>query len=99
MVEPPSPGANWIPRLATVKRIAGRLLRAHRGGHLDIGGSQVDSCVEVLTRGFVPTHLRRIMGAMWLKHGAEIAAGGWEEPTRRKPVDDELDAMVPPVVE
>jgi hypothetical protein len=80
--------------MIAAKRIAGRLLRAHRGGAIELGHMEVDACVEGLTRGFVPTHLRRHLGRMWLAQGSHVLAAGIEDPDRRKPVDEPLDALV-----
>lgn len=85
---------DWTPKVQVARRIAGRLLRAHRGGVIELGHTEVDACVEGLTRGFVPTHLRRHLGRVWLAQGSHVLAAAQEDPDRRKPVDDPLDALV-----
>lgn len=91
----------WIPRLPTVKRIAGRLLRAHRSDAISLGHLEVDACVEALTRQFVPTELRKQLGRMWHASGPALLASGFEDPTRPRnaAMDDALDALLPAEVE
>lgn len=85
----------WIPRIETTRRIAGRLLRAHRGGNgVALGALDVDKCVDGLTRPFLSAELRRSLGVLWLTHGAAVIASGHEDMARRHRLDDGLDSLV-----
>ena len=82
----------WTPQMSLVRRISARLLRAHRSDVVDLGIGGPERCVDGITRGFVPTHLRRELGKLWETHGATIIENGESAP--RKPIDDVLDARV-----
>jgi len=87
----------WTPRVNTTRRIAGRLLRAHRADVLTLAPLEVDKCVDGITRPFLPTELRRQLGRLWISEGSTVV--GTEDPERRSPLDDDLDALVTEGVE
>jgi len=79
------------------RRIAGRLLRAHRADVISLAPLEVDRCVDGITRPFLPTETRRQLGRLWVAEGATVL--GTEDPERRSPLDDDLDALVSKGVE
>ena len=85
----------WVPRLPTTKRIAGRLLRAHRRGIVALDSPAVDVCIDGLTRGFVPTALREQLGRLWVSEGRGLLDSGFVDPTRSRheQLDAALDAL------
>ncbi len=85
----------WTPRIETTRRIAGRLLRAHRAEDgFALGALDVDRCVDGITLTFLAAELRRRLGMLWLLHGSDVVCAGHENQARRHRLDDPLDALV-----
>lgn len=86
----------WTPLVVTARRIAGRLLRTSRAGHLPLEHNEIRFCVSAITNKFLSSAVRQKMGIMWMNYGAAVIASGAEDPERRSCVDDSLDALVLP---
>ncbi len=80
--------------ITIVRRASGRLLRAHRKNIIKIKGMGECDCVEALTHGFVPPHVRANVMKVWSAYGADILRSNVEEGVTRHKLDDSLDAIV-----
>ena len=87
----------WTPRVNMARRMAGRLLKAHRAGLITLEPMEVYRCIDSITIRFLPTETRRQLGRLWLAEGAAVVKT--EDPKRRRPIDDDLDALVSEGVE
>lgn len=86
--------SSWTPQLVTTRRIAGRILRVSRAGHLEIEESESHDCVAAITSKFLSTSLRQKLGVLWVRYGLAVVESGAEDPKRRSEVDDALDELV-----
>ncbi len=81
----------WHPRTNHCRRIAGILLRHHRQeGACTLTSAQEFDCVETLTRNFIPLHIPKNLGEMWMEHGQALLS---REETER-PEDVELRKVI-----
>lgn len=84
---------DWTPNTKTAKRIAGRLLRAHRAGDVRLTTAEQDRCVDGVFLRYVSVRLRRHLWSLWGSEGARVVASG-EAGRKRDALDDALDATV-----
>ncbi len=76
--------------MAVARRMAARLLRAHRGGVMDLSAGDVDRCVDGCTRPFVPTAQRQSIQRLWLTHGKAILSSKVDREARSSDLDPYL---------
>lgn len=88
-----SSAQEWTPNTKTAKRIAGRLLRAHRAHTITLTVPEVDQCVDAVFLRYVSTRLRRRLWSLWGSEGATVVQSG-EAGRKRDALDDALDATV-----
>ena len=88
-----SDATGWTPNTKTAKRIAGRLLRAHRSGALTLETVEVDQCVDAVFLRYLSAKLRRNLWALWGSEGATVIGSG-EAGRKRDALDEALDATV-----
>lgn len=80
--------------MVTTRRIAGRILRTSRAGHLDLKYGEEQACVDAITNKILSTSLRQKLGVMWVQYGKAVVESGFEDRSRRSSVDDSLDELV-----
>lgn len=84
----------WIPRVNTARRIAGRLMRAYRGGLFELSHLERQDCIDTITTRFLSHTLRRRMGGLWAAMGPTILESGWADARPQPELDEPLDALV-----
>jgi len=87
----------WTPKIVASQRIAGRLVRAHRGNAIQLTMMERQACIDVITTRFLSQALRRKMGSLWFAHGPQILEIGWQDANPNPEVDPHLDALVTPL--
>jgi len=84
---------DWTPNNKTAKRIAGRLLRAHRSGGITLATLEVDRCIDGVCLRYLSVQLRRRLWLLWGSEGATVVGTG-EPGRRRDDLDEALDVAV-----
>lgn len=81
-----------LPSPPAARRLAGRIMRTHNAGHIQMSVPDQHACKEALVCGFVGDQLRRRLVGLWQQYGTICLAH--EDKKRRRPEDDALDALI-----
>ena len=82
------------PRVVVARRMAARLLRAHRGGAISLSPLEEDRCVDGCPRPFLPTAHRQALQRLWLTHGAVVIRSRVDQEARTSNLDPHLQAVL-----
>ena len=79
----------WVPRVTVARRCGAKLLTAHRGGGIELSFQHTIACVDVISHPYVSRKLCRLLGVLWIEHGAAVLE--WEKALEKPRRSSELD--------